>query len=89
MLLSLLVTTGYGGSADELTYAFMTSGAMATIFVGLGIVVGTLAPIALLLTPLGRKPAGLMIAALLVLVGGITLRYAILMGPQIVQTFYS
>lgn len=89
MLLSLLVTTAYGGSAEELTYAFMTSGSMATIFVVLGIVVGTLAPIALLLVPLGRKPAGVMAAALLALVGGLSLRYAILVGPQIVHTFFS
>jgi formate-dependent nitrite reductase membrane component NrfD len=89
MLLSLLVTTAYGGSAEELTYAFMTSGGMATIFVGLGIVVGTLVPIALLLAPFGRQPAGLMVASLLVLVGGISLRFSILMGPQIVQTFFS
>jgi formate-dependent nitrite reductase membrane component NrfD len=89
MLLSLLVTTGYGGSGEELTYAFMTSGTIGTIFVGLGIVVGTLAPIVLLLVPFGRQPSGLMAAALLALVGGISLRYAILMGPQIVQTFYS
>jgi formate-dependent nitrite reductase membrane component NrfD len=89
MLLSLLVTTAYGGSAEELTYAFMTSGGMAMIFVGLGIVVGTLVPIALLLAPFGRQPAGLMVASLLVLVGGISLRYSILMGPQIVQTFFS
>ena len=89
MLLSLLVTTAYGGSADELTYAFMTAGNMAMIFVGLGIVVGTLAPIALLLAPFGRQPTGLMAAALLLLVGGISLRYSILIGPQMVQTFFS
>jgi formate-dependent nitrite reductase membrane component NrfD len=89
MLLSLLVTTAYGGSADELTYMLMTSGSLATIFVGLGIVVGTLAPIALLLAPFGRQPTGVMAAALLALVGGLSLRYAILMGPQVVQTFFS
>lgn len=89
MLLSLLVTTAYGGSAEELTYLSMTSGSMATIFVGLGIVVGTLVPIALLLVPFGRQPWGLMAAAVLVLIGGISLRYSILMGPQIVQTFFS
>lgn len=89
MLLSLLITTAYGGSAEELTYSFMTSGSMAAIFVGLGIVVGTLAPIALLLAPLGRKPTGVMAAALLALVGGLSLRYAILVGPQVVHTFFS
>jgi formate-dependent nitrite reductase membrane component NrfD len=89
MLLSLLVTTAYGGAAEELTYVFMTSGSLATIFVGLGIVVGTLAPIGLLLVPFGRQPTGVMAAALLALVGGLSLRYAILVGPQIVHTFFS
>jgi len=89
MLLSLLVTTAYGGSAEELTYAFMSSGSLGMIFIGLGIIVGTLAPIALLLAPFGRQPTGLMASALLILVGGMSLRYAILMGPQVVQTFFS
>lgn len=89
MLLSLLVTTAYGGSAEELTFMLMTSGSLATIFVGLGIVVGTLAPIALLLAPFGKRPGGVMAAALLALIGGLSLRYAILTGPQIVQTYFS
>jgi formate-dependent nitrite reductase membrane component NrfD len=89
MVLSLLVATAYGGSAEELTYAFMTSGTLGALFVGVGVVAGTLAPIAILLAPVGRRPAGLMAVSLLVLAGGLSLRYAILAGPQIVHTFFS
>ena len=55
MLISLIVTTAYGGSGEELTYMFMTSGMMGVVFIGLGVVVGTAAPIVLLLVPFGRK----------------------------------
>lgn len=89
MLFSLLVATAYGGSAEELTYGFMTSGTLGMLFVGVGIVAGTLAPIAMLLAPFGRRPIGMMTASLLVLAGGLALRYSILMGPQIVQTYFS
>lgn len=61
---------------------------MGLIFVGLGILVGTAAPIAVLLAPLGRQQTGLMLASVLVLVGGAALRYALLMGPQYLQTLY-
>lgn len=89
MVVSLLVTTAYGGSAEELTYVTLTSGSMGAIFLGLGIVAGTAAPIVLLLAPFGRQQVGLMLAALLLLVGGLSLRYSILVGPQVVQTFFS
>lgn len=89
MLVSLLGTTAYGGSQQELTFMLMTTGSLGMIFIGLGIVLGTAAPIVLLLAPFGRQQMGLMAASLLILVGGLALRYSILMGPQIVQTFFS
>lgn len=88
MLISLLGTTAYGGSAAEITFMFMTSGTMGMIFIGLGMLVGLAAPIALLLAPVGRQPMGVMAAGVLLLVGGMALRYAILIGPQIVHTYY-
>ncbi len=88
MLVSLLGTTAYGGSASELTFMFMTSGAMGMIFIGLGMLLGLAVPLALLLAPVGRQPLGVMTAGALLLVGGIALRYAILIGPQIVHTYY-
>lgn len=88
MLVSLLGTTAYGGSGSELTFMFMTSGTMGLIFVGLGMVLGLAAPIALLLAPPGRQPMGVMAAGGLLLIGGMALRYAILIGPQIVHTYY-
>ncbi|WP_372527514.1 NrfD/PsrC family molybdoenzyme membrane anchor subunit [Piscinibacter sp.] len=89
MLLSLVVTTAYGGSAEELTYLFMTTGTLGLVFIGLGVIAGTAVPIILLLAPLGRQQTGLWLAAALLLLGGMALRYSILVGPQIVQTFYS
>lgn len=88
MLISILGTTNYGGSAQELTFLILTTGTMGLIFVGAGIVAGTAAPIALLLAPFGRQQAGIALAALLVLLGGAALRYALLMGPQQLQTLY-
>lgn len=88
MLVSLMVTTAYGGSASELTWLFMTSGAMGMVFIGLGFIGGTLVPVALLATPTGRAPVGMLAASVLVLIGGIALRYAILVGPQLVHTTY-
>lgn len=89
MLLSLVVTTAYGGSAEELTHLFMTTGSLGLIFVGVGLIAGTAVPILVLLAPMGRQQSGLWLAAALLLVGGIALRYSIVVGPQIVQTFYS
>lgn len=88
MLVSILGTTHSGGSAQELTYLILTTGTMGLIFVGIGIVAGTAAPIALLLAPLGRQQFGMVVAGLLVLAGGAALRYALLMGPQQLQTLY-
>jgi formate-dependent nitrite reductase membrane component NrfD len=88
MLISMLGTTAYGGSGEELTFVLLTSGTMGLIFVGLGMVAGTAAPIVLMLAPFGKQQGNLLISALLILAGGAALRYALLMGPQIVQTLY-
>ena len=88
MLVSLLGTTAYGGSGEELTFALMTSGGMGFIFVGLGLVAGTALPIVLMLAPFGRQQTVLAVSALLLLAGGAALRYSLLMAPQIVQTLY-
>lgn len=88
MLVSILGTTNYGGSAEELTFIVLTTGTMGLVFVGLGILAGTAAPVALLLAPTGRQPMVLLLSAVLVLVGGAALRYALLMGPQQLQTLY-
>lgn len=88
ILISILGTTNYGGTASELTFVILTTGTMGLIFVGLGILAGTAAPVALLLAPVGHKQGGLMLSALLVLVGSAALRYALLMGPQQLQTLY-
>ncbi|MBI3140318.1 MAG: polysulfide reductase NrfD [Rhodocyclales bacterium] len=88
ILVSILGTTNYGGSAEELTFVILTTGTMGLIFVGGGILAGTAAPVALMLAPFGRQGTGLMVSAVLVLVGGAALRYALLMGPQQLQTLY-
>ncbi len=88
MLVSLLGTTAYGGSASELTFMFLTSGTLGMVFVGLGLLIGTVAPMAVLLSGYGRQQNGLMAAGALFLVGGMALRYSILIGGQIVQTYY-
>jgi len=88
MLVSLLGTTAYGGVGQELTFMLMTSGTLGTIFIGVGMLLGTVAPIALLLAPFGKQQQGMMIAAALILVGGMALRYSILVGGQIVQTYF-
>jgi formate-dependent nitrite reductase membrane component NrfD len=90
VLVAILGTTNYGGSAEELTFQILTSGTMGMIFVGLGILAGIAAPVALLLlAPVGKPQQGtLMISALLILVGSAALRYAILMAPQQLQTLY-
>lgn len=88
MLISLLGTTAYGGSGAELTFMFMTSGLLGFIFIGLGILIGTVAPIGLLLSNYGRQQKGMMTAAALLLIGGLALRYSILIGGQVVQTYF-
>lgn len=89
MLVGILGTTNYGGSAEELTFIILTTGTMGMIFVGLGIVAGTAAPVAMLFfAHLKQQTTGLALAAILVLIGGAALRYALLMGPQQLQTLY-
>lgn len=90
MLVAILGTTHYGGSADELTFQILTSGNMGLVFVGLGIVAGIAAPVGLmLLMPVGKQNTGvLMLSAVLILIGSAALRYAILMAPQQLQTLY-
>ncbi len=88
MLVSLMGTTAYGGVGQELTFMILTTGSLSLAFVWLGIILGTAAPIAVLLAPFGRQTGGVMLSALLILVGGMALRYSILVGGQIVQTYY-
>ena len=88
ILISILGTTHYGGSAQELTFLILTTGTMGLIFIGIGVLAGTAAPVALLLAPLGRQQSGLMLSAVLILAGSAALRYALLMGPQQLQTLY-
>lgn len=88
MLVSLMGTTWYGGVGQELTFMILTSGSLSMAFLWLGVILGTAVPIALLLAPFGRQTSGVMLSALLILVGGMALRYSILVGGQIVQTYF-
>jgi formate-dependent nitrite reductase membrane component NrfD len=89
ILVSILGTTNYGGAASELTFIIMTTGTMGLIFIGVGILAGTAAPVAVLfLAHVRQQTTGLMLSALLILVGSAALRYALLMGPQQLQTLY-
>lgn len=88
MLVSMLGTTAYGGATSELTYMYLTSGSLGMVFVGLGIVLGTVVPIGVLVTNMGRQKGGMMLAGALLLVGGLSLRYSVLIGGQIVQTYF-
>jgi formate-dependent nitrite reductase membrane component NrfD len=88
MLFSLVLTAANGGSASELTLMFMTSGSMGLMFIGVGALLGTITPIVLLLAPFGSQRNTVMAASALLLVGGMALRYAILVGPQIVHTYF-
>lgn len=88
MLVSLMGTTWYGGVGQELTFMILTSGSLSMAFLWLGVILGTAAPIALLLAPLGRQTSGVMLSAVLILVGGMALRYSILVGGQVVQTYF-
>lgn len=90
VLVSILGTTNYGGSAEELTFTLLTSGTMGLVFVGFGLLAGIAAPVALMvLVPVSGQHRGiLMISAVLILVGSAALRYAILMAPQQVQTLF-
>lgn len=88
VLIAILGTTNYGGSAEELTFVILTTGTMGVIFVGAGVLGGIAAPVVLLLAPAGVRKGTLSLAALLILVGSAALRYAILMAPQQMQTMY-
>jgi formate-dependent nitrite reductase membrane component NrfD len=88
MLVSIMGTTNYGGSASELTFMLMTTGTMGLLFVGIGFLAGSVAPAVLLYTPIGKSQGVLTISALLILVGGAALRYVILVAPQQLQTLY-
>jgi hypothetical protein len=88
VLVSIMGTTNYGGSAAELTYIIMTTGTMGLLFVGVGFLAGSVAPAVMLYLPVGKSQGILMISALLILAGSAALRYVILMAPQHLQTLY-
>lgn len=88
MIISLMGTTAYGGVGAELTFMFLTTGTLGMLFIGLGLIAGTAAPIALLLAPFGRQQMVVWLSALLILAGGMALRYTILIGGQILQTYF-
>lgn len=88
MLVALLGTTAYGGSAQELTFMTLTSGSLSFAFLWVGVILGTAIPIALLFTPVGTNHVGTLAVAALVLVGGFALRYSILIGGQVVQSYF-
>lgn len=88
ILVSIMGTTNYGGSASELTFMIMTTGTMGLLFIGVGFLAGSVAPAVMLYAPMGKSQGVLMISALLILAGSAALRYVILMGPQQLQTLY-
>ncbi|UCH47199.1 MAG: polysulfide reductase NrfD [Betaproteobacteria bacterium] len=88
ILVSIMGTTNYGGSASELTFMIMTTGTMGILFVGVGFLAGSVAPAVMLYAPMGKSQSVLVISALLILAGSAALRYVILMAPQEVQTLY-
>lgn len=89
VLIGIMGTTNYGGAAEELTFAILTTGTMGLIFVGFGILGGIALPVGLLLTTNGQTNRGLLtISAALILLGSAALRYGILMAPQQVQTLF-
>jgi len=88
MLVSIMGTTNYGGAAEELTFALMTTGTMGLLFLGIGFLGGSVAPAVLLFAPIGRSQGVVMVSALLILAGSAALRYVLLMAPQQVQTLF-
>lgn len=89
VLIGMMGTTNYGGAAEELTFAVLTSGTMGLIFVGFGILGGVALPLGLLLSSHGTTQRGLLtVSAALILLGSAALRYGILMAPQHVQTLF-
>jgi formate-dependent nitrite reductase membrane component NrfD len=88
MLVSLMGTTWFGGTGQELTFMILTSGSLSLAFMWLGVILGTAVPIGLLLAPVGHRSTGVLLSGALLLVGGMALRYSILVGGQIVQTYF-
>jgi formate-dependent nitrite reductase membrane component NrfD len=88
ILVSIMGTTNYGGSASELTFMIMTTGTMGLLFIGVGFLAGSVAPALMLFAPIGKSQSVVMISALLILAGSAALRYVILMAPQQLQTLY-
>ena len=88
MLISIMGTTNYGGSASELTFMIMTTGTMGLLFVGVGFLGGSVAPALMLFAPMGRSQGVVLVSALLILAGSAALRYVLLMAPQQLQTLY-
>lgn len=88
ILVSIMGTTNYGGSASELTFMIMTTGTMGLLFVGVGFLAGSVAPAVMLYAPAGKSTGVIMLSALLILIGGAALRYVILVAPQQLQTLY-
>lgn len=88
MLVSIMGTTNYGGSAAELTFVIMTTGTMGLLFVGVGFLGGSVAPAVMLFAPIGKSEGVVLISALLILAGSAALRYVLLMAPQQLQTLY-
>jgi formate-dependent nitrite reductase membrane component NrfD len=88
ILISIMGTTNYGGSASELTFMIMTTGTMGLLFVGIGFLAGSVAPAVMLYAPMGKSQGVMIVSALLILAGSAALRYVILMAPQQLQTLY-
>lgn len=55
MLVSIMGTTNYGGSAAELTFMIMTTGTMGLLFIGVGFLGGSVAPALMLFAPMGKS----------------------------------
>lgn len=88
MLVALMGTTAYGGVGQELTFMSMTTGSLSFAFLWVGVILGTVVPIVLLMTPIGTNHIGTLAVAVLLLVGGFALRYSILIGGQVVQSYF-
>jgi formate-dependent nitrite reductase membrane component NrfD len=88
MLVSIMGTTNYGGSAAELTFMIMTTGTMGLLFIGVGFLAGSVAPAVMLFAPMGKSQGVVLVSALLILAGSAALRYVLLMAPQQLQTLY-
>lgn len=88
MLVSIMGTTNYGGSAAELTFMIMTTGTMGLLFIGVGFLGGSVAPALMLFAPMGKSQGVVLLSALLILAGSAALRYVLLMAPQQVQTLF-